>query len=113
MYLFMKNLINLFFIIGDHGNNCSVKSIDRQKLPTTCKRIYLLILKFIMIRICNNCTWFPNSNWRKRFFTKINFGGNVNHTFIVFGGKGLCINQRTGFFTETEHAQIPNHKPKF
>jgi len=23
-----------------------------------------------MIRFCNNCTWFPNSNWWKRLFSK-------------------------------------------
>jgi len=30
-------IISLFFITGDHGDNCSVKNINRQKLATTCK----------------------------------------------------------------------------
>jgi len=58
-----------------------------------------------MMRICNNFTWHQNSKWRKRLFTKINFGKNGNHTFFVFGRKGLFVNQGTGFLVETGHAR--------
>jgi hypothetical protein len=41
----------------------------------------------------------------KRLFTKINFGGNGNHTFFVSGEIGLCVNQGTGFLAEAGHTQ--------
>jgi hypothetical protein len=40
----------------------------------------------------------------KRLITKINFGGNGNHTFFVSGDIGLCVNQGTGFLAEKVHA---------
>jgi hypothetical protein len=36
----------------------------------------------------------------KRLITKINFGGNGNHTFFVSGDIGLCVNHGTGFLAE-------------
>jgi hypothetical protein len=41
----------------------------------------------------------------KRLITKINFGGNVNHTFFISGDIELCVNHRTGFLAEKVHAQ--------
>jgi hypothetical protein len=40
----------------------------------------------------------------ERLITKINFGGNRNHTFFVSGDIGLCVNQGTGFLVENVHA---------
>jgi hypothetical protein len=40
----------------------------------------------------------------KRLITKINFGGNMNHTFFVSGDIGLCVNQGAGFLAEKVHA---------
>lgn len=34
----LKYVIIFILYIGDHGDNCSVKNLDRQKLATTCKR---------------------------------------------------------------------------
>jgi hypothetical protein len=42
----------------------------------------------------------------KRFFTKIHFGGNGNHTFFVSGKIGLCVNQGTEFLADMRHARV-------
>jgi hypothetical protein len=41
----------------------------------------------------------------KRHITKINFGGNRNHIFLVSGDIELCVNQGTGFLVEKVHVR--------
>jgi hypothetical protein len=41
----------------------------------------------------------------KRLITKINFGGNRNHTFLISGDIELYVNQGTGFLAEKVHTR--------
>ncbi|XP_029346370.1 uncharacterized protein LOC115034263 [Acyrthosiphon pisum] len=83
---------------GDHGDNCSVKNIDRQKLATTCKRkavedICQRPRKIILgeIQLLNLYNISPN-NWNNCFLGEINaFGVSSTMTRNDISALRKCV----------------------